>query len=124
MQWSSLYEFKIHRADRRQGESMAKGERFFEVVLPLGDHVSLEFLNVVDLTSYMTYIKSMSPRTGRPRTGERPNLSIRMHRAVYHEAKVAAVISGKTVGVWLEEAIREKIGREQQGGHNVSKTDS
>ena len=54
----------------------------------------------------------MSPRTGRPRTGERPNLSIRMYRDAYHEARVAAVISGKTVGVWLEEAIREKIGRE------------
>jgi hypothetical protein len=39
-----------------------------------------------------------------------------MHRAAYHEAKVAAVISGKTVGVWLEEAIREKIEREQKGG--------
>jgi hypothetical protein len=47
-----------------------------------------------------------------------------MHRAVYREARVAAVISGKTVGVWLEEAIREKIQREQQGGHNVSETDS
>ena len=66
----------------------------------------------------------MSPRTGRPRTGERPNLSIRMYRDAYHEARVAAVISGKTGGVWLEEAIREKIGREQQGGHNVTETDS
>ena len=65
--------------------------------------------------SYLSYTKPMSPRTGRPRTGERPNLSIRMHRDAYHEARVAAVISGKTVGVWLEEAIREKIGREQKG---------
>jgi hypothetical protein len=38
-----------------------------------------------------------------------------MHRDAYHEARVAAVISGKTVGVWLEEAIREKTGREQKG---------
>ncbi|MCH8205555.1 MAG: hypothetical protein IH956_00955 [Chloroflexi bacterium] len=54
----------------------------------------------------------MSPRTGRPRTGERPNISIRLDPAVYRQAKIGAVVAGKTIGEWLEEAIQEKVGRD------------
>lgn len=55
-------------------------------------------------------------RTGRPRTGRKPNTSIRVDLEVLHQARVAAVTAKKTLGVWLEEAIQEKIQREQKGG--------
>ena len=45
--------------------------------------------------------------------GIRPNLSIRMSPDALYQARVAAVISKKTLGQWLEEAIQEKIKREQ-----------
>ena len=56
----------------------------------------------------------MAPRTGRPRTGRTPNISIRLSGDAYHQARVAAVTDRKTVGQWLEEAIREKLEREAQ----------
>ena len=46
--------------------------------------------------------------------GIRPNLSIRMDPEVLHQAHVAAVAQKKTLGQWLEEAIAEKIEREQK----------
>ena len=46
--------------------------------------------------------------------GIRPNLSVRMNPEVLHQARVAAVIQKKTMGQWLEEAILEKIEREQK----------
>lgn len=64
----------------------------------------------------------MSPRTGRPRTGARPNISIRIDREVYHQVKIGAVVAGQTIGEWLEEAIREKVKREK-GADNVTETD-
>ena len=68
----------------------------------------------VDFTQYVKYNHPMSPRTGRPRTGERPNISIRLDREVYREAKIGAVVAGKTIGQWLEDAIQEKV--ERDGG--------
>jgi len=50
-------------------------------------------------------------RRGKPR----PNTSIRIHPEVLHEARIAAVTAKKTLGVWLEEAIAEKIKIEQKG---------
>ncbi|HEY78045.1 MAG TPA: hypothetical protein G4O09_02920 [Dehalococcoidia bacterium] len=46
--------------------------------------------------------------------GIRPNLSIRMNPEVLHKARVSAVTRRKTLGQWLEEAIIEKIQREQK----------
>ena len=46
--------------------------------------------------------------------GIRPNLSIRMNPEVLHQARVAAVTQKKTLGQWLEEAIMEKIERDQK----------
>ena len=46
--------------------------------------------------------------------GIRPNLSIRMDPEVLHQARVAAVTQKKTLGQWLEQAILEKIEREQK----------
>ena len=46
--------------------------------------------------------------------GIRPNLSIRMDREVLHKARIASVTQKKTLGQWLEEAIMEKIEREQK----------
>ena len=54
----------------------------------------------------------MSPRTGRPRTGRTPNISLRLNPDAYQAARVEAIKAKKTVGQWLEEAIREKIERE------------
>jgi predicted HicB family RNase H-like nuclease len=58
----------------------------------------------------------MSPRTGRPRTGITPNVSIRLKPDVYQQARVAAVTARQTVGQWLERAILEKIEREKGEG--------
>ena len=55
----------------------------------------------------------MSPRTGRPpTTGITPNISIRINPDAYQVARIAAVTDRKTLGQWLEEAIREKVERE------------
>ncbi len=46
--------------------------------------------------------------------GITPNVSIRMSPDVLHQARIAAVTKKKTLGQWLEEAIVEKIEREQK----------
>jgi len=56
----------------------------------------------------------MGKRTGRPRTGITPNTSIRVDLDILHQGRVAAVTLKKTLGQWLEEAILEKIDREQK----------
>ena len=56
----------------------------------------------------------MSPRTGRPRTGHTPNISLRINPDAYHAARIEAVTARKTVGQWIEEAINEKIEREKE----------
>jgi len=43
-----------------------------------------------------------------------PTTSIRANPEVLHQARIAAVIQKKTLGQWLEEAIGEKIKREQR----------
>ena len=45
---------------------------------------------------------------------ERTAKTIRMKQDVYHQAKVAAVMSRKSLAQWLEDAIREKLAREPQ----------
>ena len=45
---------------------------------------------------------------------ERKAKTIRMKHEVHHQARVAAVMSRKTLAEWLEEAIREKLDREPQ----------
>ena len=52
------------------------------------------------------YILHMSDRSGRAAK------AIRMKEEVYHEARVAAVVSRKSLGQWIEEAIAEKLQRE------------
>ena len=64
----------------------------------------------------------MSPRTGRPRTGRTPNISLRINLDAYQVARVAAVKVKMTVGQWLEEAITEKREREQEA-EDVTKAD-
>ena len=54
----------------------------------------------------------MAPRTGRPRTGRKPNFIVRMNPNEAAACRAAARDAGKQVGQWLEEAIREKIERE------------
>ena len=51
---------------------------------------------------------------GRPKTGRKPNSSIRVDLDTLHQARVAAVIQKKTLGEWLEEAIIEKVKRDQK----------
>ena len=52
------------------------------------------------------------PKTGRPRTGQKPNFIVRMNADAARDARQAARLAGKQVGQWLEEAIREKLERE------------
>ena len=47
--------------------------------------------------------------------------NIRIRPSVLHQARVAAVIQKKTLGQWLEEAIVEKISREQKQSKEVQK---
>ncbi len=54
----------------------------------------------------MYYIEDMSVRAAK---------TIRMRDEIYHQAKVAAVVSRKSVGQWIEEAVAEKVRRE--AGH-------
>ena len=63
----------------------------------------------LDILSYISYNRHM-PRG----EGIRPNLSIRMNPEALHKARVAAVTQKKTLGQWLEQAIMEKIEREQK----------
>ncbi len=44
----------------------------------------------------------------------RPTTGIRIKPDILHQARVAAVTQKKTLGQWLEEAIVEKIEREQK----------
>jgi predicted HicB family RNase H-like nuclease len=53
----------------------------------------------------------MGKRLGRPRTGIKPNTSIRIDPDILHQARIAAVTQKKTLGRWLEEAILDKIER-------------
>ena len=64
----------------------------------------------------------MSPRTGRPRTGRAPNISLRINPDAYYAARIEAVTARKTLGQWIEDAICEKIEREKEAG-NVTKAD-
>jgi len=43
-----------------------------------------------------------------------PTKTIRANPEVFHQARVAAVTQKKMLGQWLEEAIVEKIQREQK----------
>ena len=56
---------------------------------------------------------------GRPPTGQQPRLSVRMDREALRLANERAQAAGKTVGRWLEEAIREKTEREK-GANDVN----
>jgi len=38
--------------------------------------------------------------------------AVRLRPTVIHQARIAAVTDKKTLGLWLEEAIREKLERE------------
>jgi len=49
---------------------------------------------------------------GRPATGHKPNVSIRLDPDVLQQAKTAATLTKKYLGEWLESAIQEKIQRE------------
>ena len=55
----------------------------------------------------------MKRPVGRPPTGNVPQLSIRMDREALDKAKKRAKSEGTTVGRWLEEAIYEKLEREE-----------
>ena len=57
----------------------------------------------------------MGAKIGRPKTGRKPNFSIRIHPDALRRARDAAVTQRKTLGQWLEEAIQEKIEGEQKG---------
>ena len=59
----------------------------------------------------------MSPRTGRPRTGRAPNISLRINPDAYYAARIEAVTARKTLGQCVEEAILEKIERENEAGN-------
>ena len=54
----------------------------------------------------------MSSKIGRPKTGRKPNFSIRIEPNALKQARAGAITQKKTLGQWLEEAIVEKTARE------------
>ncbi len=46
--------------------------------------------------------------------------TIRIYEDAYHQARVAAVTTKKSLGRWLEEAISEKLAREGTAGQDGS----
>lgn len=62
-------------------------------------------------------------RMGRPPTGHKPRLSVRMEPTMLKLAVQQAQAKGQTVGEWLAEAIQDKIEREKGEG-DVTQTDS
>ena len=56
----------------------------------------------------------MSAKIGRPRTGRKPNFSIRINPDALNQARGAAVTQKKTLGQWLEDAIVAKIERQSK----------
>ena len=58
------------------------------------------------------YACAVKKRMGRPATGHKPTLSVRMEPEALRLANKRAKAEGKTVGRWLEEAIRDKVDRE------------
>ncbi len=49
---------------------------------------------------------------------QRTAKTIRMNEDAYHQARVASVTAKKSLGQWLEEAISEKLHREQGPSHH------
>ena len=54
---------------------------------------------------------------------QRKLVALRMLPSAHRQAKIAAVTEGKTLGVGIEEAIREKVGRDKEEG-NVTQSNS
>jgi len=54
---------------------------------------------------------------------QRKLVALRMVPSAHRQAKIAAVTEGKTLGVWIEEAIREKVERDKEEG-NVTQSNS
>ena len=50
-------------------------------------------------------------------------MALRMLPSAHRQAKIAAVTEGKTLGVWIEEAIRQKVERDKEEG-NVTQSNS
>lgn len=44
---------------------------------------------------------------------QRTAKTIRIYEGAYHQARIAAVTSKKSLGQWLEEAIRDKLAKEE-----------
>jgi len=62
----------------------------------------------LDICVHISYNRGMKAKDIRPTTG------IRIKPDILHQARVAAVTQKKTLGQWLEEAIVEKVEREQK----------
>ena len=54
---------------------------------------------------------------------QRKLIALRMLPSAHRQAKIAAVTESKTLGVWIEEAIREKAERDKETG-NVAQSNS
>jgi hypothetical protein len=54
---------------------------------------------------------------------QRKLIALRMLPSAHRQAKIAAVTEGKTLGMWIEEAIREKVERDKEEG-NVTQSNS
>ena len=63
--------------------------------------------NPFDICRYTCYTLPMTEEAKMPR-------NIRIRPTILHQARIAAVIQKKTLGQWLEDAILEKIDREQE----------
>ena len=79
----------------------------------LSRHIVLQTLDRICYICYNCGI-GMNEEAKTPR-------NIRIRPSVLHQARVAAVTQKKTLGQWLEEAIMEKIDREQKQSKEIKK---
>jgi len=73
---------------------------------------SLALLALLDLL--ICYMLNLGMVHAKSRPVRKPNTSIRVDKDILHQARIAAVTNKKTLGQWLEEAIMEKLEREQE----------
>ena len=53
------------------------------------------------------------------KTKSKPAVGVRVDPEILHKARVRAVMQKKTLGRWLEEAINEKLEREEKSSKEV-----
>ena len=112
--------------DTTKGQNAWRGEyssssRFVNLIYSQGKVLNSSIgladlrIMIVGLTFGVTGVTIYSMKQSK----RKPTTSIRVNLDILHKARIAAVIQKKTLGQWLEEAIIEKVDREQKQGKEI-----